>query len=258
MTEAGALLLEEARRVFVQLDQTVRAVQRVGHGQVGRLTLGFVPSSSNEALPPILRAFRERFPGVDLYLREMRPDRVVQQLHDRQIDVGFLYLPFDDSSLDVECITREPLVLALPEVHPLASETIVELRALADEPFVLPACYQKMPGLYGQVTEACRRAGFTPNAVQKDVWLMQTIVGLVAGGLGVALVPSSLQNIPRRGVAYKPVHGLSPTVELSVIWRHDAPGMVLKPFLEVARARPADLGAVGKAHEQSGSPDLVE
>lgn len=83
MTEAGALLLEEARRIFVQLDHTVHAVQRVGHGQVGRLTLGFVPSSSNEILPPILRAFRERFPGVDLFLREMRPDRVVQQLHDR-------------------------------------------------------------------------------------------------------------------------------------------------------------------------------
>ncbi len=77
MTEVGALLLEEARRIFVQLDQTVRAVQRVGLGQVGRLTLGFVPSSSNEALSPILRTFRERFPGVDLFLREMRPDRIV-------------------------------------------------------------------------------------------------------------------------------------------------------------------------------------
>ena len=258
MTEAGALLLEEVRRIFVQLDQSVRAVQRVGHGQVGRLTLGFVPSSSNEALPPILRAFRERFPGVDLFLREMRPDRVVQQLHARQIDVGFLYLPFEDPSLDVECITREPLVLALPEAHPLASETLVELRALAEEPFILPARYQKMPGLYGQVTEACRRAGFTPNAVQKDVWLMQTIVGLVAGGTGVALVPSSLRNIPRRGVVYKAVRGLSSTVELGVIWRHDAPGMVLQSFLEVARERSADLGTVEKAHERPGSPDLVE
>ena len=255
MTEAGALLLEEARRIFVQLDQTVRAVQRVGHGQVGRLTLGFVPSSSNEALPPILRAFRERFPGVELFLREMRPDRVVQQLHDRQIDVGFLYLPLEDPSLDFECITREPLVLALPEAHPLALEAQVELRALAEEPFVLPARYQKMPGLYGQVTDACCQAGFTPIAVQKDVWLMQTIVGLVAGSIGVALVPSSLQNIPRRGVVYKPVYGLSPTVELGMIWRHDAPSMVLTSFLEAARVRPADVGAVGKVHERSGSPN---
>jgi DNA-binding transcriptional LysR family regulator len=238
LTEAGELLLEEVRRIFVQLDQTVHTVQRVGQGQVGRLTLGFVPSSSNEALPPLLRAFRERFPGIELFLREMRPDRVVQRLHERQIDVGFVYLPLEDPSLNIECITREPLVLALPEAHPLASEDQVELGALAEEPFVLPARYQRMPGLHGQVTEACRQAGYVPNAVQKDVWLMQTIVGLVAAGIGVALVPSSLQNIPRRGVIYKPVHGLSPTVELGVIWPRNDPSGVLKSFLEVARNGP--------------------
>ena len=83
MTEAGELLLEEARRIFVEVDQTVRTVQRVGHGEVGRLVLGFVPSASNEVLPPILHAFRERFPEVELFLREMRPNRVVQLLHEK-------------------------------------------------------------------------------------------------------------------------------------------------------------------------------
>ena len=77
MTEAGEALLEEARRILVQLEQTTRLVQRVGHGEVGRLTLGFVPSASNEVLPPILRTFRNRFPDVELFLREMRPDQVV-------------------------------------------------------------------------------------------------------------------------------------------------------------------------------------
>ena len=68
--------------------------------------------------------------------------------------------------------------------------------------------------MFGQVTRACRQAGFVPRAVQKDVWLMQTIVGLVAGDMGVALVPASLRNLRRRGVIYKPVDGLSPTVEM--------------------------------------------
>jgi DNA-binding transcriptional LysR family regulator len=239
MTEAGELLLEEARRIFVQVDQTVNVVRRVGHGEVGRLTLGFVPSASNEVLPPILRAFRDRFPEVELFLREMRPDRVVQRLHDKQVDVGFLYLPLEDASLHIECVSREPLVLALPEAHPLASKQRVELQAVAGEPFVLPARYQ-MPGLYGQVTEACRQAGFVPNAVQKDVWLMQTIVGLVAGGTGVALVPASLRNLHRRGVVYKSVHGLSPTVELGVIWRRDDRNAVLDSFLRVVRDGPYD------------------
>jgi DNA-binding transcriptional LysR family regulator len=235
MTEAGELLLEEARRIFVQVDQTVRTVQHVGHGEVGHLTLGFVPSASNEVLPPLLRAFGERFPGVELFLREMRPDRVVQQLHDKLVDVGFLYLPLEDASLGIECVSREPLVLALAETHPLASEPRVGLQAVAEDPFVLPARYQRMPGLYGQVNEACRQAGFVPKAVQKDVWLMQTIVGLVAGGIGVALVPASLRNLHRRGVVYKAVHGLSPTVELGVVRRGDDESPVVRSFLKVVR-----------------------
>ena len=235
MTGAGELLLDEARRIFVQLDQTVRVVQRVGYGEVGRLTLGFVPSSSNEALPPILQRFSERFPGIELFLREMRPDLIVRRLRDKQIDVGFLYLPLEDKSLNIERISREPLVLALPETHPLASEPRVELQAVAKEPFILPMRYQIMPGLYGQVTETCRQAGFVPNAVQKEVWLMQTIVGLVAGSIGVALVPASLRNLRRKGVVYKSVYGLSPTVELGVIWRNDDRGRVLNSFLQATR-----------------------
>ena len=157
MTEAGEALLEEARRILVQLEQTTRVVQRVGHGEVGRLTLGFVPSASNEVLPPILRTFRNRYPDVELFLREMRPDRVVQRLHDQQIDAGFLYLPLDDASLNIECVSREPLVLALPESHPLAARPRVELQALAEEPFILPARYS-MPGQGTDILLA-RRAG---------------------------------------------------------------------------------------------------
>jgi DNA-binding transcriptional LysR family regulator len=236
LTEAGELLLEEARRIIVQVDQTVGLVRRVGHGEVGRLTLGFVPSASNETLPPILSAFGERFPGVELFLREMRPDLIVRRLHDRQIDAGLLYLPLEDPSLGVERVSREPLVLAVPEKHPLASEEAADLASFADEPFILPANYQQMPGLYGQVVGACRQAGFVPRAVQKDVWLMQTIVGLVAGGTGVALVPASLRNLRRKGVVYGPVRGLTPTVELGVIWRREDHGTVLASFLNVARS----------------------
>ena len=249
MTEAGELLLDEARRILVQVDQTVSMIQRVGHGEVGRLTLGFVPSASNEVLPPILRRFRDRYPDVELFLREMRPDLIVQRLRDTQLDAGFLFLPLEDASLNIECVSREPLVLALPVTHPLAAEPRVELQAVANEPFVLPARYQ-IPGLYGQVNKACREAGFVPNAVQKDVWLMQTIVGLVAGGTGVALVPASLRNLHRRGVVYKAVHGLSPTVEIGVVWRRDDRNAVLESFLRVVRNGPLDEAPAEEQPEQ--------
>jgi DNA-binding transcriptional LysR family regulator len=185
----------------------------------------------------------------------MRPDRVVQRLPDKQIDVGFLYLPLDDASLNIECVSREPLVLALSESHRLATKPRIELQALAEEAFILPARYS-MPGLYGQVTEVCRQAGFVPKAVQKDVWLIQTIVGLVAGGTGVALVPASLRNLHRRGVIYKSVYGLSPTVGLGVVWRSDDPGVVLNSFLRMVRESFEREGSTGDNRKRSRRVEL--
>lgn len=234
MTEAGQLFLEEARRLLVQADQVVRMVERLGNGEVGRLALGFVPSASNSTLPPLLRLFSERFPNVELFLHEMKPHEVVQRLHGEQIDVGFLYLPFEDSALDCRTVSREPLVVALPETHPFIAEPEIDLRTLADEPFILPMGYQ-MPGLHAQVMEVCRQAGFVPRAVQKEVWLMQTIVGLVAGSIGVALVPASLQNLSRTGVVYRKVRDLSPTVEMGAIWRRNDSSSVLRSFLSLVK-----------------------
>jgi DNA-binding transcriptional LysR family regulator len=249
LTEAGELLLEEVRRIFIQLEQTTRLVERVGSGKVGRLSLGFVPSATNEVLPRLLYEFRRRFPDVELFLHEMMPDQVVQRLHSRQIDVGFFYLPFDDSSLHIRPVSREPLIVALPETHSLAKEPEIDLRTLEREPFILPRRYE-MPGLYGQVTEICRQAGFTPRAVQKDVWLMQTIVGLVASGIGVALVPASLRNFRRKGVLYRTVRGLSPTVEMGVVWRRGDSSAVLSTFLKVV----GEVTRFANGKRESGGP----
>jgi DNA-binding transcriptional LysR family regulator len=234
LTAAGQVLLTEARRIFIQLEQTARMVERVGSGEVGRLNLGFVPSASNELLPPLLHHFRGSFPAVELFLQEMTPDEVVKRLQSSQIDVGFFYLPFEEPDLAFRPVSRESLVVAMPESHPLADQPLIELSALAGEPFILPMRY-KMPGLYDQVLALCRQAGFTPRAVQKDVWLMQTIVGLVAGGIGVALVPSSIRSFRRSGVVYRPVRDLISTVEMGVIWRRDDSSAVLHAFLRLVQ-----------------------
>ena len=231
LTDAGRVLLEEARRVFMRLEQTARMVKRVGTGEVGRLSLGFVPSTTNGVLLPILNEFHKRFPDVEVSLHEANPDEVVRRLHGKQIDVGFFYLPFEDVALNSRPISREPLVVALPSTHPLAHEHEIDIRTLADEAFILPMRY-RMPGLYGQVTEVCHQAGFSPRAVQKDVWLMQTIVGLVAGGIGVAFVPASLRNLHTKDVVYKMVRDASPTVGMGVVWRRGDPSAILRLFLD--------------------------
>jgi DNA-binding transcriptional LysR family regulator len=242
------LLLGETQRILSQIEQTESLIRRVGRGEVGKIALGFTPSAANDVLPPILLEFRNRYPAVELSLYEMRADELVDRLSNTWIDLSFLYLPFEDDRFSREIVSREPLVAALPSEHPLASEPAVTMKALADEPFVLPARHRYMPGLYGQITELCRRSGFTPHAVQRDVWQMQTILGLVGSGIGVALVPASFRDLPRKGVAYKEIEDLRPVVEMGVIWRRDDATPVLHSFLGVVRnvaARRAGLPAHG-------------
>ena len=231
LTDAGRLLLVEARGLLVHAEQTASVVHRVGQGEVGRLTVGFVPSAANRVLPPILRAFGERFPSVELLLREVDPDRLLGGLSDGRVDVGFLYLPFEEDSLDSRPVSRETFVAALPDTHPLSNKPWVSLSALAEEPFVLTPRYQGA-GLRDKIVEHCRQAVFEPKVVQ-EAWLMQTTVSLVAGGIGVTLVPASLQNLQRAGVVYKYVEGLSPEIELGVVWRRGDRSAVLRAFLGV-------------------------
>jgi DNA-binding transcriptional LysR family regulator len=113
----------------------------------------------------------------------------------------------------------------------LSNKPQVSLSALADEPFVLTPRYQGA-GLRDKIVEHCRQAGFEPKVVQ-EAWLMQTTVSLVAGGIGVTLVPASLQNLQRAGVVYKYVEGLSPEIELGVVWRRGDTSSVLRAFLGV-------------------------
>ena len=165
-------------------------------------------------------------------MRELNPDQQVQALHSKRIDVGFFYLPLEDRTLGIEPLFREPLVVALPEQHPLAGESQVPLQALSDEPFILPPQYQ-VPGCYSQVMQACHQAGFSPRVVQKDVWLMQTAVDLVAAGIGVALVAGSLRNLRRVGVVYKTLNEPSPAVEIGVAWPQGHNSPVLRSFLDI-------------------------
>lgn len=225
LTAAGELFLDEMRLLLSQLEQSVRAARRVGHGEVGRLALGFVPSAASETLPPLLKAFREGFPDVDVSLHEMNPVQLVQALHERRVDAAFFYLPpgdippFGDADLDSKPVSREPLVVALPEGHPLTARRRIDLKTLAGEPLILVAAHRGS-GLRDIILEQCRKANFMPDVVQ-EATLIQTIGGLVASGVGLALVPASLRRLQSTGVTYRSIQGDTTLVEMGVIWRRN-------------------------------------
>jgi len=180
----------------------------------------------------ILRAFGQRFPDVQLLLKEMNPDQVVRGVQKQQLDVGLIYLPLDTIRLKVRTVQREPLLAVLPTTHAQAAQPAITLRSLAHEAFIAPPRYTAVAGLYAHMMAACRQVGFTPHIVQ-EAWLMQTIIGLVGANMGVALVPASVQNLHRAGVIYKPLQDVSVEVSMGVIWLCEETLPPLQRFLEV-------------------------
>ncbi len=231
MTDAGMYFLKEARQVLLHVEQAAEAARRIHHGQAGRLTVGFVGSVVHTFLPAALRSFRERFPDVELVLQELNTAEQIQSLHTGRIDVGFLYLAAKDPLLSSQLLTQAPLLVALPSRHPLAGRKTLHLRDLANEPFIANTRSSE-PVVRDAFISMCHSAGFSPRIAQ-EAGHVQTVLGLVASGLGACLLPDFIRKIIRPGVKYIPLAGSPPTVKFGVVWRSDTTSPLVKSFVTV-------------------------
>jgi len=177
------------------------AARRTGSGMTGRIRIGFAASLALSILPGLLRAYRDRFPGVELDIREMTTAPQVAALSDHVLDVGLLRDPPTVEGLVFDEVLAERYVAVLPAAHPLAAQRIVSVAALSAEPFVLmPRAIG--PSVHDRILEVCGRAGFEPRVTQRAVeW--QTVVALVGASLGVSLAPASIGRIRLTGVVYR-------------------------------------------------------
>jgi len=231
LTAAGASFLPEAHDLLATLDSAIATARRVHEGRVGRLRIGFVGSALLSIVPAVLQRFRAARPEVELELRERSTVEQLSALRGGEIDIGLVPLPIDDVGLDVKVLVREPAIAVLPAGHALAGLARIGLARLAAEPFVLFPRAQA-PGFHDRLVDAVSREGDAPRVVQQATE-MQTIVGLVAAGIGVSLVPSSVERLALPGVAYRPVIR-APRVELAVITRRGDRSPFVRAFLASA------------------------
>ncbi|MES0030684.1 LysR substrate-binding domain-containing protein [Mesorhizobium sp. M0040] len=184
-------------------------------------------------MPSVVQRFTKRYPEVELSLTDLRIPNQVRAVAERQLDIGFVHPPVVHEALRVESILVEPLIVALPETHRLASEAEVALADLASEALIqFPRSIN--PSLYDEIVGLCRSSGFSPRIV-REATPKQTIIGLVSVGLGVSLLPACLQNLRRHGVVYRPIQGRTLSIDTSIIYRHEQPSPVLKAFLDIVR-----------------------
>lgn len=239
LTPAGAALLPEARRILQQAATLPDLAHRAASGESGLLSLSFVSTADYSVLPPLLREFRERYPQVQIDLREATTDVQLEDLMQGRIDAGLLIPPLHDkvrNELDYMTVLSEPLVLAAPQdLKALRGVNTVSLKAVADMPLIIfPR--RIAPAFHDAILSCFRDADLTPRIGQEAIQ-MQTIVGLVSAGMGIALVPQSVSNLKRPGVEYKPLSGTTAAFETGLAWRRDNVSPVLRAFLELLRKR---------------------
>jgi DNA-binding transcriptional LysR family regulator len=233
LTEAGKVFLQEAYQLLVQLKTAVALTQRIGRGQTGQLRIGFTSLAIYDLLPSILRQFREQFPEVELVLLELTTSQQEQALKDSVIHVGFAHPPLEDDTISYKCIHRESLVVALSSTHSLAQQEYISVVSLLQEPLIVFPRYLA-PGLYDRIMSLFELRNFKPNITQQAIQ-MQTIIGLVSAGMGVAITPSSLQNLQRFGVVYRPILEKVPIIETAVIWRQNSLTPIVENFLQFSQ-----------------------
>lgn len=216
LSAAGNALLIDARRLLREADAITAGAHALGRGEIGSVRLGFISTASYNVLPRVLPEFHRRRPGIRLHLQEATSDAQAAMLREGDLDVALVVPPLFEVDCEYRPLLREPLIAALPARRRWPRR--IPLATLASESFILFPRKAGV-GLYDLIVEFCRDAGFTPR-IEQEAIQMPTIVGLVAAGMGVSLVPASLRHMRRPGVVYRPLAQTSPLMEVGLAWRN--------------------------------------
>lgn len=234
LTPAGELFLDKARAALANLDQAREVVRQVASGEAGEIRVGFTASvPMQDIFPRAVHAFREAHRNAKLELVHMSTGQQLQQLENGEIDIAFLrpspqFRP--PASIAVREVLADRLVAVVPVAHPLAAgQHEIDIGALSGERFLLfprgLGC-----GLFDHATTLCNRAGFAPNVAQ-EAREATTIIGLVASGAGISVLPQIYARTGIPGVAYLPIAGPDAASRILMAHRAEALSPIMKRFV---------------------------
>jgi len=232
LTGAGRTLLPQARRLLAQADAVDRLMIEHRSGGAGELRLGFVDSASYEMMPRLLRAHRERHPGITFELHSMSSEAQRLALLDGELDLGIARTRGDEAGLDHRIILEEPLFLAVSTDHRLASRKSTSLSQLVGESFISFSRTQS-PALSSELRTMLDRAGVRYDPII-EAEEYTTIVGLVAAGEGVAVVPAAVRSFQPPNLAYVRLRDPEAMSRLMLLTRHDEPLQIVTRAVELA------------------------
>jgi DNA-binding transcriptional LysR family regulator len=237
LSPAGRVFLTDAQAILASAEQAILRVQRFELGEEGNLRLGFTSSASlHQMTPDLVRSFRETYPLIKLDIEEGAAHDLMHALEQEKIDIAFSrssVKPYPGiSSFE---LLKEDMVIAIPMNHPLSKTPngVLSLKDLRDENFIF---YQQVngSGIKESLINECAKEGFEPKSAQV-VYRIMGALHIVASGLGIAIVPKSMQAIQPDSVVYKTFHPKSVlTVPLSLAYRENSSKLAVQRFLTLA------------------------
>ncbi|MBZ7671106.1 LysR family transcriptional regulator [Klebsiella grimontii] len=232
LTEAGRQFLADSRQILTQVDDAAARAARLHHGETGELRIGFTSSAPFiKAVSDTLSTFRRRYPDVHIQTRETNTREQIVPLNEGALDLGLMRNTQLPETLIWERVLREPLLAMVPRDHPLASQPRVSLRELAREPFVFFDPHVGT-GLYDDILGLLRRYDLTPTIAQ-EVGEAMTIIGLVAAGLGVSILPASFRRVQLSEMCWLPIEERDAVSEMWLVWsKHHEQGQAARRFRE--------------------------
>ena len=237
-TEAGKVLYQEAITILAHAQSIPRRVQNIAQGKEGQLNVGFTHSVGlHPFLPTVLRAFRDQFPQVSIYLEEESSSALIDAVINEKLDIVFLRKPAPmQRKLHSQHVLNEPLMVALPNNHRLAqTDGVIQLSDLEPYEFVL---YRRLGGqdLFDNIMASCYQAGFSPHVVQEAPRLTSSL-NLIAAGIGLSIVPASIQDFWNKQIIYKLLEAKKPCIApIYAIYRADQMNIRVQHILSLLQA----------------------
>lgn len=234
LTRAGQGFLEDSRAVLAAFDQACTNAKRADRGETGTLAIGFMMHAAYTVLPSLTRRFLAAYPDVDVKLREVVPNALVEDVLAARYDAGIMFSPGPVRGLEIRPIFHEKLCLAVHKDHPLAQRKIASAQDLEGQPLIVTSA-EATTTARKAVEDYCRGGGFVPT-IRLEAQLQNTIVNLVAENLGVALVPDSMRKLSFPGVSFLTLKN-APAIEHVLVWRPSNLNPALRNLIAMAPAK---------------------
>ena len=215
-TDEGLLLVERAKEILEQIENTKREIRNSGgHHHASKVSFGVLPTIAPYFLAHALDSFMERYPKAQMLIHEKMTGQSLELIESGKLDLGIVSLPILESGFETETLFSEEMLLALHPRHPLSQKRAIFTDDLHSEKFIL---LQEDPHLVNQGMGFCHKQNFRPRIVIRSSQIA-TVQSLVAAGMGISLIPQMAIGEKPAHITYRQLENPRPKRSIAIVTR---------------------------------------